>query len=67
MLPRGGASRSFVLVVLILFCIPLMAQDGLAVGSQAPDFDLPALDGARVALTSFLNKNIVVLHFWKLR
>jgi hypothetical protein len=67
MIVRAGIPLPHIVAVLMLFSLPLLAQDGLAVGSQAPDFNLPTLDGSQVALSSFLSKNIVILHFWKTR
>jgi hypothetical protein len=67
MMLRGGTPRSFILVALLFFCWPLPAQDGLSAGTRAPDIELPALSGTHISLASYLNKNIVVLHFWKLR
>ena len=67
MILRAVNPGSFVLVMLILFSMPMLAQEGLPVGSQAPDFNLPTLDGTRIALSTFADKNIVVLHFWKTR
>lgn len=62
-----GGPLPYMFVVLILLSLSLCAQDGLPVGTQAPDFNLPTLDGSHVALSSFLHRNIVVLHFWKTR
>ena len=64
---RAENPRWLVLVALILFGTPTLAQEGLPVGSQAPDFDLPTLNGEHKTLSSFANKSIVVLHFWKTR
>lgn len=67
MIQRSCNPHSIALILLIFFSVPLLAQDGLPVGSRAPDFNLPTLDGTRVTLSSFADKNIVVLHFWKTR
>lgn len=58
--------RWFVLFILWLFYVPTTnAQEGLKAGVKAPDFELPTTTGKKVSLNSFLNKNIVILHFWK--
>ncbi|HEX9935208.1 MAG TPA: hypothetical protein VGB38_08435 [bacterium] len=42
--------------------------DGLAPGSKAPDFRLALADGSgEIGLSDFLNKKIVIVHFWKSR
>lgn len=57
------------LLLLVLFCMsfvpPAHAQEGLKAGVKAPEFELPTINGNKISLSSFLNKNIVILHFWK--
>jgi thiol-disulfide isomerase/thioredoxin len=48
--------------------LPLAADDGpsvptLAIGAQAPDFDLPGVDGKRYTLASFAQAKVLVLVF----
>ena len=55
-------------IVFFLFIAPSftsLAQEGLKAGTKAPGFELPDINGNKVALSSFSNKNIVVIHFWK--
>jgi hypothetical protein len=62
----GSGAKWFCVVFICLFCAPsIQAQGGLKAGSKAPDFELPTINGQKIALNSFLNKNIVILHFWK--
>jgi hypothetical protein len=44
---------------------PAYGQEGLRVGIKAPDFELPAVGGKKIALREFQNKKIVIVHFWK--
>jgi peroxiredoxin len=44
---------------------PTYGQEGLRVGIKAPDFELPAVGGKKIALREFQNKKIVIVHFWK--
>ena len=39
------------------------APEGLPIGSQAPDFELPDLDGRRHTLRDFLGKPLVLVFF----
>jgi peroxiredoxin len=44
------------------------AASGLAVGTPAPDFRLPSIGtGGDIGLKDFVNKKIVIVHFWKSR
>jgi hypothetical protein len=57
--------------VLLSCCLGLFSgirAEGLSVGAKAPDFRLP-LAGAtgEIGLSDFLNKKIVIVHFWKSR
>ena len=42
----------------------LTKYQGLALGSAAPDFSLPAVDGKTYSLVSFKDKPILVVAFW---
>ena len=42
----------------------LTQYQGLPVGSRAPDFSLPAVDGRTYSLASFKDKPILVVAFW---
>ena len=42
----------------------LMKYEGLPIGSAAPDFSLPAVDGKTYSLASFKDKPILVVAFW---
>src|SRR5437867_3673048 len=42
----------------------LMKYEGLPIGSAAPDFSLPAVDGKTYSLGSFKDKPILVVAFW---
>src|SRR5512135_462323 len=50
-------------IVPVGYLKPVDSQTSLKVGDQAPDFDLPAIDGKRVRLSDFRDKNNVVLSF----
>ena len=39
------------------------SPDGLQVGDQAPDFELPAVDGSTVHLADYADKQPVLLYF----
>ena len=46
----------------------VLAADGLAVGTPAPDFRLPSIgSGGEIGLKDYLDKKIVIVHFWKSR
>ncbi|HWI64023.1 MAG TPA: redoxin domain-containing protein [Symbiobacteriaceae bacterium] len=52
------------LLILLLMLVPRTgAEATLVAGQQAPDFDLPALDGGRVKLADLKGKPVVV-NFW---
>ena len=40
-----------------------MATNNLKIGSSVPDFNLPGVDGENYALSSFINKRIVIVIF----
>src|SRR5205807_365223 len=42
----------------------LVKYEGLPIGSAAPDFSLPAVDGKTYSLGSFKDKPILVVAFW---
>jgi peroxiredoxin len=57
-----------ILVSALLAAAPLAAAEGpaiptLAIGAQAPDFDLPGVDGKRYTLASFAEARVLVLVF----
>lgn len=52
-------------VVFIFLCGTAYSQEGLRAGVKAPDFELPAVGGKRIALREFQNKKVVIVHFWK--
>jgi hypothetical protein len=59
-------TRTMILFVATLwFCAAAFGQEQLRVGGKAPDFELPALGGKKIALREFQNKKIVIVHFWK--
>ena len=40
--------------------------EDLSVGSKAPNFKLPSLEKDQtISLSDFVNKKIVIVHFWK--
>ncbi len=41
-----------------------MIVSTLEIGSRAPDFDLPGVDGKRYSLSSFEGKPVLVVMFW---
>ncbi len=57
------------LLLLALFWMSFVprahGQEGLRAGIKAPNFELPTINGNKISLGSFLDKNIVILHFWK--
>ena len=55
-------------LLLYIAWVSLHANDKLDIGSKAPDFTLPAIGAEKaVSLTDFVNKKIVIVHFWKSR
>jgi peroxiredoxin len=52
--------------ILLFIAGSLVADDKIEVGTKAPEFSLQAV-GAEdtVALTDFVSKKIVIVHFWK--
>jgi len=64
-----GKRHLFILLLLLSIAgVPLHANDKLDIGSKAPDFSLPAIGAEKtVSLTDFVNKKIVIVHFWKSR
>ena len=62
------AVKKWVWIGVLGFIIPLSAANGLQVGTPLPDFQLPAIGSGRpVALNEFINKKIIIVHFWKSR
>ncbi len=58
------ASRT-VSVSACLWCLAVFANaKPVAVGDQAPDFDLAATTGGEVKLSDFRGKNMVLLEFY---
>lgn len=59
--------RSALILPVALFCCvwAARAQEGLSAGVKAPDFELPSISGKKIALREFLNKKVVIVHFWK--
>jgi thiol-disulfide isomerase/thioredoxin len=56
------------LAILALAALPALADEGpsvptLAIGAQAPDFDLPGVDGRRYTLASFAEAKVLVFVF----
>ena len=60
MRPLGIAALC--LVAGVVLGAPAVAEDPAFIGSTAPPFDLPTLDGGRVELAGFRGQT-VVLHF----
>ena len=57
-----------VLIGLLLISTALFSAEELSVGSKAPDFTLPVLGKEKpVSLSDYINKKIVIVHFWKSR
>ena len=59
--------RSSMLAIMLLSLLsPALAE--IEVGEKAPDFTLPAV-GAEdpVSLSDYIDKKIVIVHFWKSR
>ena len=56
-----------ILLAAFLLSTPaIFAQDHLEEGTKAPDFSLPAVNQEElVSLSDFLDKKIVIVHFWK--
>jgi hypothetical protein len=63
-----SASILFILILCGLSTSSRIRAEGLPLGSPAPGFRLPLADGpGEVALSDFVNKKIVIVHFWKSR
>ena len=57
-----------VLLLLTVCVLPtqVFAQEALASGMIAPDFQLPSiLEGGQVSLHEALGRGTVIVHFWK--
>ncbi len=62
--------KFLILIPLILFIIgiPLLAQNKLETGTKAPDFSLPCIGSEKpMVLSDYVDKKIVIVHFWKSR
>ena len=62
--------RNLFIPFLLLFIagVSLHANDKLDIGSKAPDFSLPTIGAEKpVSLADFVNKKMVIVHFWKSR
>jgi hypothetical protein len=61
--------RAIAVLSVLAFAIwasALHAEEGLRAGVRAPVFSLPAAGTAKtVSLQSFVDKGVVILHFWK--
>jgi hypothetical protein len=61
--------RAIAVLAVLAFAIwapGLHAEEGLRAGVEAPAFSLPAAGTTNtVSLQSFVNKSVVILHFWK--
>ena len=58
----------FLFIFMVISVFPLFAEDKLAVGSKAPDFSLPVVGADKpIAMSDFVDKKIVIVHFWKSR
>src|SRR5213596_4247075 len=44
--------------------VELVKYEGLPIGTAAPDFSLPAVDGKTYSLASFRNKPVLAVAFW---
>ena len=63
--PLASANSRVLVILLLLLPVPLLAQEGLRAGMDAPDFKLPSVSGKTVTLREFQQKSIVIVHFWK--
>ena len=59
---------AFILLFLTISVISAFADDKLPVGSKAPDFSLPVIGSDKsISISDYINKKIVIVHFWKSR
>ena len=62
-----GIVKLTIASLVLIITLPLISED-LKVGSRAPDFRLPvALSDSTISLSDFIDKKIVIVHFWKSR
>ena len=65
---RNRSNHFFIVVILLLAALPVLAGDKVEVGSKAPEFKLPvALSDSTISLSDFVDKKVVIVHFWKSR
>jgi hypothetical protein len=54
------------LFLTFIILAPLSALNDLEIGSPAPDFSLPCIGSEKpVVLSDYMDKKIVIVHFWK--
>lgn len=60
--------RMLLIGMLLLSIIPALGQSRLPVGSDAPDFTLTSANTeGDITLSDFVDKKVVIVHFWKSR
>ncbi len=58
----------FIIGMLLVAIIPAFGQSRLPIGSDAPDFTLPSANTeGSVTLSDYVDKKVVIVHFWKSR
>ena len=58
----------FLFIFMVISLLPLIAEDKLEVGSKAPEFSLPVVGSDEpIVMSDFVDKKIVIVHFWKSR
>jgi hypothetical protein len=63
---RHGTIRLLIAVTLCLITASAISSDRVKVGTKAPDFKLPVvLSDSTISLSDFIDKKIVIVHFWK--
>jgi peroxiredoxin len=56
--------KALIVLFVILLALPVLAKPVLKIGSPAPSFILPDLDGRSVSLDKYLGRNVIVLSFF---
>ena len=62
--------KNIIKLVFLFLCFGLIGalagNEDLKVGAKAPDFKLPSLEKDQtISLSDYVNKKIVIVHFWK--
>lgn len=63
MKPHTGLMLSLTILITVVFLSACSQQKEIAVGENAPDFNLPSATGTTVSLSDFRDQRPVLLYF----